>query len=192
MQVSPNSTDISTYFSLRLTVSGVEATGLVVTNIDLQYVRNGATPAAKVDASALGAANSAHTDNSAIEVDPTDQPGLYRVDWPDAAFAAGVSTVILSVKAPACFTEHLRVELEPLQTGDSFARVGVDGAGLTALGDTRLANLDATISSRSTYAGGAVASVTAPVTVGTNNDKTGYALSAAGITALWAALTCCA
>lgn len=40
-------------------------------------------------------------------------------------------------------------------------------------------NLDATISSRSTYAGGPVASVTAPVTVGTNSDKTGYALATA-------------
>ncbi len=41
--------------------------------------------------------------------------------------------------------------------------------------------LDAHVSSRSTYAGGAVASVTAPVTVGTNSDKTGYALSSAGL-----------
>lgn len=49
------------------------------------------------------------------------------------------------------------------QTGDSYARIGAAGAGLTALGDTRIANLDATVSSRSTYAGGAVASVTADV-----------------------------
>lgn len=34
------------------------------------------------------------------------------------------------------------------QTGDSYARIGAAGAGLTALGDTRIANLDATISSR--------------------------------------------
>jgi hypothetical protein len=40
-----------------------------------------------------------------------------------------------------------------------------------------LSRIDAAISSRSTFAGGAVASVTAPVTVGTNNDKTGYALT---------------
>lgn len=39
------------------------------------------------------------------------------------------------------------------QTGDSFARIGAAGASLTALGDTRVANLDATVSSRSTYAG---------------------------------------
>lgn len=42
-------------------------------------------------------------------------------------------------------------------------------------------NLDASVSSRSTYSGGAVASVTAPVTVGTNQDKTGYALDADGL-----------
>lgn len=64
-----------------------------------------------------------------------------------------------------------------VQTGDSFARIGLAGVGLTNLGDTRIANLDAAVSTRSTYAGGAVASVTAPVTVGTNNDKTGYALT---------------
>lgn len=170
------------------------------------------------------------------------------------------------------------------QTGDSYARIGAAGAGLTALGDTRIANLDttvssrlapagtlatvtnltnaptagdftatmktslnaatpvvalaagaiqaiwdaltsalttvgsigkrladdidATISSRSTFAGGAVASVTgnvggnvngnvvgsvgsvtAGVTVTTNNDKTGYGISAAAVQAVWDALT---
>jgi hypothetical protein len=42
---------------------------------------------------------------------------------------------------------------------------------------TELGRIDANISSRSTYAGGAVASVTNPVTVGTNSDKTGYSLT---------------
>lgn len=51
------------------------------------------------------------------------------------------------------------------------------------------ARIDAAISSRSTYAGGAVASVTAGVTVTTNNDKTGYGLSAAAVQAIWDALT---
>lgn len=65
-------------------------------------------------------------------------------------------------------------------------------------------NLDTTVSSRSTYAGGAVASVTGNVggnvagsvasvtngvTVTTNNDKTGYSLSAAGIQSIWDALS---
>jgi hypothetical protein len=34
------------------------------------------------------------------------------------------------------------------QTGDSFARIGAAGAGLTALGDARIANLDAAVSTR--------------------------------------------
>src|SRR5262249_33450437 len=39
--------------------------------------------------------------------------------------------------------------------------------------------LDAAISTRSTFAGGAVASVTSPVTVAINNDKSGYTLAGA-------------
>lgn len=50
-----------------------------------------------------------------------------------------------------------------VQTGDAFARIGVAGAGLTALGDTRIANLDATVSSRL-----ASASYTTPPTAGAN------------------------
>ncbi len=41
--------------------------------------------------------------------------------------------------------------------------------------------LDVAVSTRSTYSGGPVASVVAPVTVGMNQDKTGYELSAKGI-----------
>jgi hypothetical protein len=117
MLVAKGQTDVSTYFHLRLTADGTDATGLTVTDFDLQYVRSGATPAAKVDASALGAANSAHADNSAIEVDPTDQPGVYRVDWPDAAFATGVDEVLLTVKCATAFTETLRVRLLSVTRG---------------------------------------------------------------------------
>ena len=48
--------------------------------------------------------------------------------------------------------------------------VSVPGSGSIAFGNTV-----------SSFAGGAVASVTNPVTVGTNNDKTGYALGSAGL-----------
>lgn len=113
MHVHGGAQDVTTYFVLRLAADGTEATGLTITNFDLQYVRSGASPAAKVDATALAATNSAHGDNQAIEIDATDQPGLYRVDWPDAAFAAGVREVILSVKCATAFTEHLRVMIDP-------------------------------------------------------------------------------
>lgn len=45
------------------------------------------------------------------------------------------------------------------QTGDSYARIGAGGAGLTAIGDTRLAHLDADVSSRLATSG-----YTAPLT----------------------------
>ncbi len=106
------STDVTTYFVLRTAADGTETVGATITDIDLQYVRSGVAPSAKVDAIALAATNSAHADNKAIEIDGTDAPGLYRVDWPDAAFAAGVPEVILTVKLAGSFTEHLRVELD--------------------------------------------------------------------------------
>ena len=47
------------------------------------------------------------------------------------------------------------------QTGDSFVRIGALGAGLTALGDARLANLDAAISTRGTADPGDAMTLTA-------------------------------
>ena len=111
MLVTKGATNVTTYFHLRLAADGTDATGLTITGIDLQYVRSGVAPVAKVDATALAATDSAHSDNTAIEIDATDQPGLYRVDWPDAAFATGVDEVILTVKVATAFTESLRVRL---------------------------------------------------------------------------------
>ena len=112
MLVAGGSTDVTTYFKLRLAADGTAATGLTITDFDLQYVRSGVAPVAKVDATALGATDSAHADNKAFEIDATDQPGLYRVDWPDAAFVAGVREVILTVKVATAFTEELRVTID--------------------------------------------------------------------------------
>lgn len=112
MLVAGGSTNVTTYFAMRLTADGKAATGLTPADFDLQYVRSGEVPVAKVDMVALAATNTAHTDNRGIEIDAVDQPGLYRVDWPDAAFAAAVREVILSVKVATAFTEHLRVEID--------------------------------------------------------------------------------
>lgn len=49
-------------------------------------------------------------------------------------------------------------------TGDSFVRIGSAGAGLTALGDTRIAHLDADVSTRSTYGGGDTSGTTTLLT----------------------------
>jgi hypothetical protein len=61
------------------------------------------------------------------------------------ATAAALATVDTEVGALQATADRIEADTQDLQ-----AQVGVDGAGLTAIGDTRLANLDATVSSRST------------------------------------------
>jgi hypothetical protein len=65
--------------------------------------------------------------------------------------------------------------------GDPWATNLPGSYGAGTAGNILGNRLDVAVSTRSTYAGGAVSSVTNPVTVGTNNDKSGYALAAAGL-----------
>ncbi len=66
------------------------------------------------------------------------------------------------------------------QTGDSFARLGAAGAGLTALGDTRIANLDATVSSRLATSGYTVPPTAAANATAVWQDTTAGDFTAAG------------
>lgn len=110
--------------------------------------------------------------------------------------AGTITTVTTLTNLPAAPTDWVSAlavsaaAVTKIQAGLS-TYAGGDTAGtatlltrLTSGRATGLDFLDIAVSSRSTYAGGAVASVTAPVTVGTNSDKTGYALSAAGLDAV--------
>lgn len=96
-QIVKGATDVTRYVMLRDSAAGTPETAYTITGLDLQYTRNRTAPAAKVDATALAATDSAHGDNQAIEVNATSSPGLYRIDWPDAAFATGVDKVLLVV-----------------------------------------------------------------------------------------------
>jgi len=97
LSILAGSTDVTLYADLVLAATGAPATALDVTTLDLQYTRTRAAAAAKADATLLAAANSAHTDGGAFEINATYSPGMYRVDWPDAAFAAGAAFVELCV-----------------------------------------------------------------------------------------------
>jgi hypothetical protein len=156
--------------------TGAGKTGLAYNTAGLvaYYVRPGA--AATAITLVTQTATGAYSSGGFVEVDATNMPGVYRLDVPDAALATGVNAVVVMLKGAANMASCvLEVEL-----------TGIDNQNVTTGG---LGNLDAAISTRSTYAGGAVASVTAGVTVTTNNDKTGYGLSAAAVQAIWDALT---
>lgn len=96
-EVTKDSTDVTDYIEIVDSVTGIAETGFDVTTLDFQYTRNGEAPSVKADVTALVATDSDHADNKAIEIDATSSPGLCRVDFPDAAFATGVDSVILSI-----------------------------------------------------------------------------------------------
>ncbi len=99
-------------------------------------------------------------------VDPYDSVRGGMTALPNAAAGANAGLPVLSSSATTlAYTVSTLTTYtgNTAQTGDSFARLGVAGAGLTALGDTRLANLDATVSSRLAAAG-----YTAPPSAATN------------------------
>ena len=125
--VKKGSADITDYVFIQDSSDGSPETGVTITDLDLQYVRAGASPAAKVDATALAAIDSAHGDNKMFEVDGTDQPGLYRVDWPDAPFASGVDKVICTVKGTGFHPVHKEYQLVDFDPEDAVR------LGLTAL-----------------------------------------------------------
>jgi hypothetical protein len=127
---------------------------------------------------------------------------------PTGGSAPTVEQIRTEIDANSTQLAAIRADTEDLQT-----QIGTAGAGLTALGDTRIANLDATVSSRLASASYSAAPTTGQiaaailatpanllatdgsgrVTVGSNADKTGYSLAspppsaADNATAVWAA-----
>ena len=108
------------YVKLIDPTSGDEEVNLVVTDLDMVYVRDRAA-AVKSDVVALATCSDAHANWKMRQVSATLAPGLYRADWPDAAFAGGVARVQLVVLGTAVDTAVQEVELEPLSDAWSAA-----------------------------------------------------------------------
>lgn len=125
--VQKGTANVTRYVMITDSTDGSPETAVTITGLDLQYTRSGAAPATKVDATALSATDDAHADNQCIAVDATSSPGLYRCDWPDAAFATGVDKVILVVSGTGYFPA-----VEEIQLVDFDPEDGVR-LGLTAL-----------------------------------------------------------
>lgn len=111
--VTGGDTNVVRYFQLRLAADGTAATGLTITGIDLQYTRTLAAAATKTDAIVGTGEAATHVDNKVFEIDATSSPGLYMVCFADAAFAAGVPEVILTVKEATIFSTSMAVAIDP-------------------------------------------------------------------------------
>lgn len=95
-------------------------------------------------------ATGAYSSGGFVEVSSANMPGVYRLDIPNAALASGVPSMVIMLKGATNMAPVL-IEIQ-------------------------LTDFDLNSTSNAV---GAAASVTAGVTVSTNNDKTGYALTSA-------------
>lgn len=109
-EIVKDTTSFIDYIVLIDSTTGLPKTGLAYTDITGSYVRTGGSRTA-ITMATLAAANSAYSSGGFKEVDATNQPGLYRVDWPDAALATGSDKVIFSLKAAGVRTEHKEYRL---------------------------------------------------------------------------------
>lgn len=172
LMVKKGTTDVSAYFFLVDSTAGTPETGLTITGLDLQYVRYRVAPSTKADATALAATDSAHGDNQCIEIDATDQPGLYRCDFPDAAFATGVPSVVLTVVATGVHPAHLEYQLVDFDPQDvvrlgltALPNAAADAAGGLPISDAGGLDLDARLDA-------AITSRLAPTVAGRTLDVT--------------------
>jgi len=137
MIVTAGSTNVSVYYYIvqdaSATSPGEPVTGLLFSDIETggsaSFVRQGA---ARVDLTliTLASASATHADGGFILVDDTNMPGLYRCDYPDAAFVTGVDQVftqIVVASANNAVAAPILVDLTDVDLRDSVR------AGLTAL-----------------------------------------------------------
>jgi hypothetical protein len=112
IDVQNDETDVITYFVMRDQTSGTVDTGVTIGNLEMYYIEDQASESADAFVGAHGADTDAHTDGECIHVGH----GMYRVDWPDAAFDGGIGKrvqLILVDGDGGAFTEILEVQLSP-------------------------------------------------------------------------------
>lgn len=94
--IKAGTTSVSRFFTLRATTTGAGMTGKVAADMIGSYWRQGGVRVA-ISLSDLAAVNSAYSGGGVKEVDATNEPGLYRLDLPDAALATGADWAVSSI-----------------------------------------------------------------------------------------------
>ncbi len=177
MIVTAGSTNVSVYFYIvqdaSATSPGEPVTGLLFSDIETggsaSYVRQGA---ARTDLTliTLASASATHADGGFILVDDTNMPGLYRCDYPDAAFATGVDQVMLQIVvasgknavASPIFVEITDVDLRDGVRGGMTAlpNAAADAAGGLPISDLGGLDLDAKLANTNEVTAARMAALT--------------------------------
>lgn len=136
--IKKGATSQSIYFEAldSTSTTGGRRTGLVfnTSNLTAYYVRNQGGPT-QITLATLTNPDSAWSSGGFKEVDATNMPGIYRLDVPDAAFASGADSVVVT----------LRGATGMVQASEEIQLTSIDAQDATAMGVSRL---DAAVSSR--------------------------------------------
>lgn len=120
MIIKADSSDVSLFVEMIDALTGQPATGLTIADMSVQATRAGTAAGAAQALTALAGVDSAHADNYAIEVDATDQPGVYRIDISDAVSAGGTPRAVVSVTHANCRPAHVVLELWEKLPADGY------------------------------------------------------------------------
>ena len=122
-------TSNSLFFELVDSTTGLPKTGIVYTDVTGSYVRTRSARVA-ITMATLASASAAFSSGGFILIDDTNQPGIYRIDVPDAAFATGVFGVVVTIKATGCRTQSRLVNLVDVNNQVAYApNVAAAGVG---------------------------------------------------------------
>jgi len=133
--IQAGATGVSMNFELRKTSDSTEQTGKVAADMTLSYWRQGGLRV-NVPATNLAAVNSAWSSGGVKEVDAANMPGLYRVDWPDACFAAGVDWAEVAVVVAGCYAYNERITISDVPLANENADAILDRADAIETGVT--------------------------------------------------------
>ncbi|GJM25993.1 MAG: hypothetical protein DHS20C16_24080 [Phycisphaerae bacterium] len=117
LQMAKDSQDVSVEVFGVNEVTGLPETGLGFSDVAVHYVRNRAA-AVSVSLSALAGADAAHADGGFVEIDASAATGWYRLDLPDAAFAAGALDVTVIPKATGVLFTPVRAQIGAVASGE--------------------------------------------------------------------------
>ena len=120
-------TSNSVFIELVDSTTGLPKTGIVHTDVTGSYVRTRSARVA-ITMATLASASAAYSSGGFILIDDTNQPGVYRIDVPDAAFVTGAVAVVVTVKATGCRTVSRLFSLVEINNQVAYAPNAVAGA----------------------------------------------------------------
>ena len=119
--IAAGSTGIDVPVVLRAVADGTEMAAVAATSVAASYQRQGAA-VTTFAVSALGSPTAAWSAGGWVAKDATNQPGHYRLDVPDAAWAEGANFVVVAVKVASAFVFY-----EKYPINDAFSTFQITG-----------------------------------------------------------------